>query len=48
MTESCEETYVMTDDQLLDKAPMSASIHTHDVVMTTSESMETEECKYLK
>ncbi|CAB4014085.1 Zinc finger 341 [Paramuricea clavata] len=38
-----EETYVMSDEQLLDKAPLSAAMHPNAEVMATAEAMETEE-----
>ena len=40
-----EETYIMSDEQLLDKAPMSAAMHPNAEVIPTAEAMETEECK---
>ena len=44
-TESCEETYPMSDEQLLDKAPISASLPHNSEIISTTEAMETEECK---
>ena len=35
----------MSEEQLLDKAPMSAAMHPGTEVLPTAETMETEDCK---
>ena len=36
----------MSEEQLLDKAPMSAAMHPGTEVLPTDETMETEDCKF--
>ncbi|XP_028407928.1 zinc finger protein 260-like [Dendronephthya gigantea] len=38
-----EETYMMSDEQLLEKAPMSAAMHPNANVISTADAMETED-----
>ena len=40
-----EETYIISDEQLLDKTPMSVAMHPNAEIISTAEAMEQEECK---
>ena len=40
-----EEAYIMSDEQLLDKTPISIAMHPNAEIMSTAEAMEQDECK---